>query len=528
MEEKGVIAERDGNIAVLTLNRPAVLNALDTQSRMDVTSALDRLAGDREVAAVVLTGEGPRAYCAGQDVRESEALGPDDGPRWMQSWNAYFTAVSSFPKPLVHAINGVAAGAGFETALMGDVRVAAPHARFIMAEIDVGLPAIVGGFLLRTQLGLSRATEMVLTGRAMGAAEARNAGIVHEIAAPGDLLGRAKARAREIAAKPPVALALNLAAFRRGFRLGLAEAEAAAAIYQSEAIASGEPQRAMASFLARKRQSSPGQSATYHGQHKEHRMGKFIKVSQDGAVAVITLNRPEVLNAWHSAMRVEITEAMTRLNADPAVKAIVITGAGERAFSAGQDLNETKTFDAARAGEWIQEWRRMYSAIRGLDKPLIAALNGVAAGSAFQVALLADVRVGHSGVRMGQPEINSGIASTLGPWLMREMIGLSRTIELTLSGRMMDADECHAIGLIHRLVPKDRVVAAALDLARELAAKPPVAMRLDKRRFREVTEEGFNDALDSGVRIQKESYASGEPQRVMEQFLAERGKRKLA
>jgi enoyl-CoA hydratase/carnithine racemase len=257
-------------------------------------------------------------------------------------------------------------------------------------------------------------------------------------------------------------------------------------------------------------------------------MGKFIKVSQDGAVAVITLNRPEVLNAWHSAMRVEITEAMTRLNADPAVKAIVITGAGERAFSAGQDLNETKTFDAARAGEWIQEWRRMYGAIRGLDKPLIAALNGVAAGSAFLVALLADIRIGHSGVRMGQPEINSGIASTLGPWLMREMIGLSRTIELTLSGRMMDADECHAIGLIHRLVPKDRVAAAALDLARELAAKPPVAMRLDKRRFREVTEEGFNDALDSGVRIQKESYASGEPQRVMEQFLAERGKRKSA
>jgi enoyl-CoA hydratase/carnithine racemase len=129
---------------------------------------------------------------------------------------------------------------------------------------------------------------------------------------------------------------------------------------------------------------------------------------------------------------------------------------------------------------------------------------------------------------MGQPEINSGIASTLGPWLMREMIGLSRTIELTLSGRMMDAAECHAIGLIHKLVPKGEVMAAALALARELAAKPPVAMRLDKRRFREVTEAGFNDALDSGIRIQKESYASGEPQRVMEKFLAERGKRKSA
>lgn len=170
----------------------------------------------------------------------------------------------------------------------------------------------------------------------------------------------------------------------------------------------------------------------------------------------------------------------------------------------------------------------MYGAIRALDKPLIAALNGVAAGSAFQVALLTDVRIGHPGVRMGQPEINSGIASTLGPWLMREMLGLSRTVELTLSGRMMDAAECHAIGLIHRIVPAPEVMAAALATAGELAAKPPVAMRLNKRRFREITEAGFNDALEAGIRIQKESYASGEPQRWMERFLAERAKRRTA
>jgi enoyl-CoA hydratase/carnithine racemase len=232
------------------------------------------------------------------------------------------------------------------------------------------------------------------------------------------------------------------------------------------------------------------------------------------------------MNAWHSPMRVEITEAMRRLNADESVRAIILTGAGDRAFSAGQDLNETRTFDAARAAEWIEEWRRMYGAIRALDKALVVALNGVAAGSAFQVALLGDVRIGHPDVRMGQPEINSGIASTLGPWLMREMIGLSRTIELTLTGRMMDAAECHQVGLIHRLVPRQEVMAAAKETARMLAAKPPVAMRLNKRRFREVTEAGFNEALDAGIRIQKESYGSGEPQRFMERFLAERARKK--
>lgn len=257
-------------------------------------------------------------------------------------------------------------------------------------------------------------------------------------------------------------------------------------------------------------------------------MPRFIKIDRDGDLAVITLNRPDVLNAWHSAMRVEITEAMRELNADASARALIITGAGNRAFSAGQDLNETKTFDTDRAAEWIEEWRRMYGAIRSLDKPLVAALNGVAAGSAFQVALLTDIRIGHPGIRMGQPEINSGIASTLGPWLMQEMLGLSRTIELTLSGRMMEAEECHRIGLVHKLVAQDDVMRSALDTARMLATKPSVAMRLNKRWFREITDAGFNRALDVGIRTQKESYATGEPQRYMEMFLAERAGKKTA
>ena len=122
----------------------------------------------------------------------------------------------------------------------------------------------------------------------------------------------------------------------------------------------------------------------------------------------------------------------------------------------------------------------LYDRLRSLSKPLVIALNGLAAGSAFQVALLGDMRVGHPGVTMGQPEINSGIASVTGPWIMREMLGLARTVDLTLTGRMMAADECHAIGLINRLVPENEVRPAAMALAAELAEKPPVAMRLEQ------------------------------------------------
>jgi enoyl-CoA hydratase/carnithine racemase len=229
-----------------------------------------------------------------------------------------------------------------------------------------------------------------------------------------------------------------------------------------------------------------------------------------------------VLNAWDAPMRAVLLETLRSLESDRSVHAIVVTGAGDRAFSAGQDLNETKTFSGDDGKAWIAEWEILYDCVRSLSKPFIAALNGVAAGSAFQFSLLTDIRIAHAGVRMGQPEINSGIASTLGPWIMREMLGLSRTIELTLTGRMMNADECLRIGLISEIVDPQRVLPRALELAHELAAKPPVAMRLNKARFREVTQAGFIDALRAGEVMQKESYGSGEPARMMEEFFRQR------
>jgi len=252
-------------------------------------------------------------------------------------------------------------------------------------------------------------------------------------------------------------------------------------------------------------------------------MPSTILLDAKDGVAIITLNRPEKMNAWTTAMRNEIIEALKAYDADTAIGAIIMTGAGDRAFSAGQDLSEAHGFDGDRAVTWIKEWQLYYDTLRGLSKPLIMALNGTAAGSAFQVALLGDIRVGHPGVRMGQPEINSGIASTTGPWIMNAMLGMSRTIELTLTGRLMNADECERIGLIHHLVAQDQVMPKALEIAKLLASKPPIAMRLDKQRFREMTQPSFEDAIASGARIQRESYESGEPARMMEAFFKKRG-----
>jgi len=254
-------------------------------------------------------------------------------------------------------------------------------------------------------------------------------------------------------------------------------------------------------------------------------MSQAILTETRGQIGIITLNKPRILNAWDRPMRDLLVKALEDFEADGTIRALILTGSGERAFGAGQDLNETKTFDSARAEEWIGEWKRLYGTIRSLSKPLVVALNGLAAGSAFQVALLGDFRIGHPGVKMGQPEINSGIPTTTGSWIMREMIGLARTIDLTLSGRMMEADECHAVGLINRIVPQERVLDEALALAGELAAKAPTAMRLNKQRFREMTQAGFEDCMTSGMRIHGEAYGTGEPAQMMEKFLDERARK---
>ncbi|WP_370313619.1 enoyl-CoA hydratase/isomerase family protein [Sagittula sp.] len=253
-------------------------------------------------------------------------------------------------------------------------------------------------------------------------------------------------------------------------------------------------------------------------------MDNFILTEKIANVLTITLNRPEKMNAWNTSMRDMLIDAFVAAEADDEVRAIILTGAGDRAFGAGQDLGESKTFDADRAESWMGEWKKLYACLRDSSKPIVAALNGVAAGSAFQVALLCDLRVAHPGVRMGQPEILSGIPTVTGNWVMREMIGIARTIDLTFTGRMLDAKEAYDWGLISRLVDQDQVMAASMELAKDLASKPPVAMRLNRQRVKEVTQAGYEDAMQAGIRIQLEAYSTGEPQRMMEEFFAKRAK----
>lgn len=243
-------------------------------------------------------------------------------------------------------------------------------------------------------------------------------------------------------------------------------------------------------------------------------------------VAILTLNRPQALNAWTMTMQAELTDHFRRLEADDAVQAIVLTGTGDRAFCAGQDLNETATLDADSTEQWLANFRALYEAVLGVNKPVVAALNGVAAGSGYQVALLCDVRVAHPGVRMGQPEVSSGIPSITGMYLSERALGTSRMLELMLSGRLMESDELVRLGLVHHLVEQSCVLDRAIEIGHRLAAQPTVAVALTKERYRQTILPGLRDAFDAAVEIDRRAWASGQPQQVMREFFAARAARR--
>lgn len=252
-------------------------------------------------------------------------------------------------------------------------------------------------------------------------------------------------------------------------------------------------------------------------------MSEVVVVERVGETAILRFNRPNNLNAISLALAQGIAATLIELDNDDTVKGIVLTGAGERAFCAGVDLFEARGMQVADIEHWFGTACNIYKQILLTNKPVIAAINGIAAGGGFQIAMVSDLRVAHLGARMGQPEINAAIPSIMGSYWMSLHLGWSKNQELSMTGRLMAADEAEELGLINYMVEQDQVVAKACEVAETLAAKPAVAWARTKARFREIALAGFDEAFRAGVLGQQESYAKGEAQAVIEAFLASRG-----
>jgi len=205
---------------------------------------------------------------------------------------------------------------------------------------------------------------------------------------------------------------------------------------------------------------------------------EHLLVAIDGAVATVTVNRPKVLNALNAATLTELGEAFRALQADAFVRVVILTGAGEKAFVAGADINElaTLTPDAGKAHAELGQG--VFNVIEQLGKPVIAAVNGFALGGGCELAMACTVRLAADTATFGQPEVKLGLTPGFaGTQRLPRLVGKGRALELVLGGGMIDAAEAFRIGLANRVVPAASLLDEARALAQAWAANAPVAMR---------------------------------------------------
>jgi enoyl-CoA hydratase len=204
-----------------------------------------------------------------------------------------------------------------------------------------------------------------------------------------------------------------------------------------------------------------------------------LLLERDGAVAVITINRPQVLNALNLATIDELRRAALGLKHDAAVRVIVITGAGDKSFVAGADVNELAVQTPVQGKELALRGQHVFDLIENLGKPVIAAINGYALGGGCELAMACTLRVAADTARIGQPEINLGIIPGYGgTQRLSRLVGKGIALEMLLTGRHITAAAALQIGLVNRVVPAAHLLSEARALAAELALKAPIAVQL--------------------------------------------------
>jgi 2-(1,2-epoxy-1,2-dihydrophenyl)acetyl-CoA isomerase len=232
-----------------------------------------------------------------------------------------------------------------------------------------------------------------------------------------------------------------------------------------------------------------------------------IEVSTDGGITTITLRRPDKLNALTAVMSDELVDAFTKARDDPEVRAVVVTGAG-RGFCAGQDLTEFEV--AYRSGQrpdirehLVRTFHRLIPLVVETPKPVIAAVNGVAAGAGVSLALACDIRLASDQARFTQAFVKIGLVpDSGGTWLLPRAIGSARALELSITGDVIDAATALEIGLVHRVVPAEAFEPEVRAYAARLAATPTAAIAATKQLLRDALGLGLEEALDREAEAQ--------------------------
>jgi len=228
-----------------------------------------------------------------------------------------------------------------------------------------------------------------------------------------------------------------------------------------------------------------------------------ILVEQRGAVTLITLNRPQALNALNTQVLEELIVAFAAFEADPGQRCAVLTGSGEKAFAAGADIKQMADMSTAEfySTDFFSRWTSHI--VKAVRKPWIAAVNGFALGGGCELAMMSDFIIASDNAKFGQPEIKLGVAPGMGgSQRLTRAIGKAKSMEMCLTGRMMGAVEAEATGLVARVVPLADLLADALKTAETIAAMPPLAAMANK----EMVNAAFETTLEQGILFERRAF----------------------
>ena len=230
---------------------------------------------------------------------------------------------------------------------------------------------------------------------------------------------------------------------------------------------------------------------------------RHVIYEKNEGIATITLNRPEALNALSKEVVEEILRALEDVRTDENVRVVVLTGAGEKAFSAGADIKAMAGMTALKARELSSMGEKLCVTLENLEKPVIAAINGYALGGGMEVAMACDLRIASENARMGQTEINIGlIPGWGGTQRLTRLVGMTKAKELVFTGRMIDARTAEQIGLLNVAVPADKFREVVHQLAVDLASKAPVALKVAKA----LITKGADMSLDAALELEREGF----------------------
>jgi enoyl-CoA hydratase len=220
-----------------------------------------------------------------------------------------------------------------------------------------------------------------------------------------------------------------------------------------------------------------------------------LLLERDDAIALVTINRPKVLNALNTQTLDELRRVLADLRQDDSVRVVILTGAGEKAFVAGADINELAVQTPTSAREHALSGQQLFDVIENMGKPVIAAINGYALGGGCELAMACTLRIAADTAKLGQPEIALGlIPGYAGTQRLPRLVGKGKAMEMILTGAPITAAEAMRIGLVNRVVPAADVIAESRALAAQLARSAPVAMQYIISAVNRGTEMSFADA----------------------------------